>query len=111
MPGLRRTAFLQLRFQVHYLSAEDGKWHNIAEGGDSGWVRLGRVRRRVVQAGQDFRFPPPQGGKHTLRGAVTFRWRRHGQTIKRTRELTEAGHSSTRGADPPNYSAATCEIS
>ena len=26
------------------------------------------------------------------------------------RALTEAGHRSTRGADPAGYSAATCEI-
>jgi hypothetical protein len=46
-----------------------------------------------------------------MRGAVTFVWKRHGRTVLRLREITEAGHRSTKGADPPGFSAGTCQIS
>jgi hypothetical protein len=111
MPGWPNKARKQMRFQVQYVSPADNKWHNISKGADSGWVSLGQTPRRTVEAGQDFMFTPPAGGTLRLRGAVTFRWRRSGKTVKRIRELTEAGHASTRGADPPDYSAAECELS
>jgi hypothetical protein len=112
MPGLRSRTRMQMRFRVQYLSGAGGEWRDVASGADSGWRTVGRARGRVLEAGQDFTFPPPEGGgTHTLRGVVTFRWRRQKRTIKRIREVTEAGHASTRGADPPGYSAATCDIS
>lgn len=112
MPGLgRRRASLYMRFQVHYLARADGKWHNIEEKADSGYVKLGVARNRVLESGWTFRFlPPPDGGAHTMRGAVTFVWKRHGRTVKKRREVTEAGHRSTKGADPPGFSSAVCQI-
>jgi hypothetical protein len=111
MPGSGLTETLLMRFRVQYLDAADGKWHNIEKGADSGWVRVGRSRRRSLQSGYSFTFAPPaDGGVSTLRGAVTFRWRAKGRTTRRFRELTEAGHRSTRGADPATFSAATCEL-
>ena len=112
MPGLGRRASLYMRFQVHYLSASDGKWHTIEANGDSGYVKVGVASKRVLETGRTFRFlPPPDGGAHTLRGAVTFVWRRKGRTVQRVREITEGGHRSTKGADPEGYSAAVCQIS
>ena len=112
MPGSGRLETLQMRFQVHYLDrAGDGKWHNLESGADSGWVRVGTARNRPLESGYSFTFAPPAGGGvSTLRGAVTFRWRRKNRTVRRFRELTEVGHRSTRGADPPNFSAATCDL-
>lgn len=112
MPGIGRRAQLWVRFRVQYLAKADGKWHNIETNADSGYRKLGVSTRRVIESGWSFTFlPPPNGGAHTLRGAVTFVWKRDGRTVRRLRELTEAGHRSTRGADPPGYSAATCLIS
>ena len=111
MPGSGRRETLEMRFQVQYLDRSDGKWHNLDSGADSGFVRVGVSRRRTLESGYSFTFAPPAGGgTSTLRGAVTFRWRRGTRTVRRFRELTEAGHVSTRGADPRNFSAATCEL-
>ena len=112
MPGLGRRASLYMRFQIHYLAKADGKWHNIEEKADSGYVKLGVAKNRVLESGWTFKFlPPPDGGAHTMRGAVTFVWKRNGRTVKKRREVTESGHRSTKGADPPGFSAAICQIS
>lgn len=113
MPGLgTQRASLYMRFQVQYLAKADGKWHNIEENADSGFRKLGVSRNRVLESGWTFKFlPPPDGGAHTLRGAVTYVWRVKGRQVRRIRETTESGHRSTAGADPPGFSAATCQIS
>jgi hypothetical protein len=112
MPGLGRRASLSMRFQVQYLAKVDGKWHNIDANADSGFQKVGVASRRVLESGWTFKFlPPPGGGSHMLRGAVTFVWRINGRTVERVREITQAGHRSTTGADPPGFSAATCQIS
>jgi hypothetical protein len=113
MPGLgHRSSTAWMRFKVQYLAATgDGKWHDVSDNADSGWKRLGRLRRRVVEAGQNFTFQPPAaGGAHRLRGVVVFKWTRHGKAVLRLRRVTEAGHRSTAGADPEGYSAAVCDI-
>jgi hypothetical protein len=111
MPGSGHLETLQMRFRVQYVDARDGKWHNVAEGADSGFVRVGAARRRTLESGYSFRFAAPTGGKVVrMRGAVTFRWLHKGRTVHRVRELTEAGHRSTRGADPDGFSAATCDL-
>ena len=112
MPALRHKATLYMRFRVEYLSMQtDGKWRDVTDNADSGWKRVGRVRNRVVEAGQNFTFEPPAaGGAHRLRGAVTFKWVRGGKTVHRRSRHTEAGHRTTAGADPDGYSAAVCDI-
>jgi hypothetical protein len=112
MPGLGKRAVLWMRFQVQYFARADQKWHNGEDDADSGWRRLGASGTKVIESGHSFKFAPPAGGgSHTLRGAVTFRWVRNGRRVKQLRRLTEAGHKSTKGADPEGYSAATCLIS
>jgi hypothetical protein len=112
MPGLGRRAQLYMRIQIHYLAAADGKWHNLESKGDSGYMKLGVARKRVIEGGFSVEIKPPaDGGAHTMRGAVTFIWKRSGRTVKRLREITEAGHKSTKGADPAGFSAAICQIS
>jgi hypothetical protein len=111
MPGLGRRSTLWIRFRVQYLASVDGRWHNIADDADSGWMRVGRTRGKVVESGQNFTFLPPSGGgAHRLRGSVRFKWVRHKRVLERERRVTEAGHRSTAGADPDGYSAAVCDI-
>lgn len=110
MPGLGRRAKLFMRFRVHYLDPSDGRWRKVSENADTGFVRIGRTRRKVLEAGHTFRFLPPSGGgTHTLRGVVAFRWKAGGRVVERAREITESGHRS-RMADPRNFSAAVCRI-
>jgi hypothetical protein len=100
-----------LRFQVQYFSRAEQRWHNITQGADSGWVAVGAATFRSRQAGWSFRFAPPtDGSSHLLRGAVTFEWRRGDKVVRHARKRTTRGHRSAAGADPPDYSAATCEV-
>lgn len=108
MPGWATRARKQMRFRVQFF--RDGEWRNITEGADSGWISLGARARATVEAGQNFKLAPPRGDELRLRGVVSFRWRRAGRTLDRARRLTEAGHTSTRGADPPDHSAAECVL-
>ena len=111
MPGSGVSAErMFIRLQVQYLSTIDGKWHNLGAGGDSGFIPLGSGRYKVRQSGRTFTIVPPASGSSTLRGAATFEWRRGGDVVRRVRETTAAGHPSTSGADPADYSAATCKV-
>ena len=109
MPGTPKGARLSMRFRVQYRTA-DGAWKDV-DGADSGWrVVGGREGRGAVESGWSFNFAKPAKAV-TLRGVVRFRWRR-GDTLPRHAELaTEAGHRSSAGADPADYSAATCVLS
>jgi len=112
MTGLMRTSRMYMRFRVQYQDAE-GIWHTVRSGrlSDSGWRRVGTGRRRTYDSGWSFEFKPPaSGGAHVLRGVVFFRWRHGGKVVRRARAITEAGHPGTLGAEPADFSAATCEI-
>jgi hypothetical protein len=106
MPGIPRHAHAAMRFQVQYQTA-DG-WHAVA-GAKSGWRPVGTTAGAAIESGWSFTFAAPVQPV-TLRGLVRFRWRRHGHTIRRARQVTAAGHRSSSGADPPGYSAATCAL-
>src|SRR4051794_31701700 len=88
-----------MRFQVQYFSRSEKRWHNIAEGADSGWVAAGSARYRARQAGWSFRFTPPtDGSSHLLRGAVTYEWRKGSKLVRRARKRTTSGHRSAAAA-------------
>jgi len=102
---------MYVRFQVQYYSASEGEWHNLLSGGDSGWIAVGSASYQARQAGRSFRFQAPSGdGTETLRGAVTFEWRRGDRVVRRARKRTTAGHRDARDGDPAGYSAAVCEL-
>ncbi len=111
MPRHGRGAVAFMRFRVKYRDSQ-GRWRFVAEGADSGHVRLGVIRGPRLESGYDFTFRPrADGTPYQLRGHVTFTWRRRGRVVERTTKKTEAGHRSATGADPAGYSAATCWIS
>jgi hypothetical protein len=106
MPGFPRGTARRMRFRIQY---RDGDRWRYVTGADSGWRKLSRARGRPVEAGWSFEFPPPDA-PITFRGVVRYRWMKDGRVVGRAVEITEAGHRSTVGADPPGYSAATCVI-
>ena len=99
-----------MRFQVQFQSADDNRWHNVPEGGDSGFISVGQARDRARQAGRSFRISPRKGETVLLRGRISFEWRLRGAVTRRAWRLTRGGHRSSAGADPPDYTAATCTI-
>jgi hypothetical protein len=111
MPGStdRREA-MWMRFEVQFLAADDGKWHDVPEGGDSGFVFVGPARLKAGQAGRSFRISPKKGESVLLRGRVSFEWRLKGEVVRRATVRTRKGHRSSAGSDPPGYTASTCTI-
>lgn len=100
-----------MRFRVQYFRSSDQLWHNIAKGGNSGFIDVGPAKYKARQAGRLFVFAPPAGGSFLLRGKVTFQWRRGGKVVRSAALVTTAGHRSTAGSDPEGYSSDTCVIS
>ena len=111
MPGSKdRRGAMWMRFQVQFLAAGDGKWHNVPAGGDSGFVYVGPARFKAGQAGRSFRISPRKGERVLLRGRVSFEWRLKGEVVRRASVRTRKGHRSSAGSDPPGYTASTCTI-
>jgi hypothetical protein len=111
MPGSRDgRETMWMRFQVQFLSAGDGRWHNVPEAGDSGFVQVGPARYKARQAGRSFRISPKKGEQVLLRGKVSFEWRLNGEVVRRAGTRTRKGHRSSAGSDPPGYTASTCTI-
>jgi hypothetical protein len=100
-----------MRFRVQYFRVGDQKWHNIRNGGDSGFLAVGPAKYKARQAGRLFVFAPPAGGSFEMRGRVSFEWRTGAKVVHSEALLTTAGHRSTAGSDPDGYSSDTCVIS
>jgi hypothetical protein len=100
-----------MRFRVQYFRTSDQLWHNIAKGGDSGFIPVGPAKYKARQAGRLFIFAPPAGGSFQMRGKVSFEWRRNDKVVRSAGRVTTAGHRSTAGSDPAGYSNDVCVIS
>ncbi len=111
MPGSRSGQEVRwMRFVVEYFSKPDDRWYRLSDGGDSGWLRVGKGRR-PRQFGRSLRIEPPDGGRVLLRGRVLFQWRTEsGDVLQRASRRTRRGHRSDAGDDPRGYSAETCAI-
>jgi hypothetical protein len=103
---------LFVRLQLQYLRRSDTTWRGLGGGGDSGFIDVGNGAARGRQTGRTFTLSPPAQGQpaFVLRGLVTFEYRRGDAVVRRIRRLTTGGHPGTPGADPEDYSAATCSI-
>lgn len=97
-----------MRFQLQYLNVTTKEWVDVGPSADSGFFKVGNAST-VRQAGRTFELVPPSG-TYTLRGYLEFQWRRGAHVAHSVSRLTAAGHTSLAGADPPNYSAASCEL-
>jgi hypothetical protein len=113
MPGTGdRRDSLFMRVQVQFYRASDGTWQRLGRAGDSGFLELGHGDVRARQAGRTFTVMPPTADRPAflMRGLVTFEWRRDGAVLRGARRLTSPGHPGTPGADPEDFSAATCAV-
>ncbi len=106
MPSMRQSGQrMFMRFRLQYLS--EGRWIDL-NGAASGYVKLPAANH---QDGRSFTLKaPPQGSTYTLRGVVSFQWRRGSTLLAALSRATRAGHQSGSGADPPGFSAAQCRI-
>jgi hypothetical protein len=111
MPGSgRKGETMWMRFRVQLRAAGDGGWHGLADGGDSGWRKLGPATTPALESGYSFSFAPPADEPATLRGVVSTEWRRGSRVMAKARRVTEAGHRSGAGADPAGASAGLCVL-
>ena len=106
MPGGKRGTRLQMRFRVQYRDLSTGRWRAVRDA-DSGWRKAGKGRP-TREAGWSFEVAGE--GTRILRGVVTYRWKRNGHVVRNAKRVTAGGHRSTDGADPEDFSAATCRI-
>jgi hypothetical protein len=111
MPGDGRPKdTMYMRFRLQYLEAKSKSWVYLAHGADSGFIEVG-VAKMARQGGSSFQLVPAPGKPaYTLRGVVSFEWRRGGKAVHAVTRTTSAGHQSVAGADPAGYSAAECTI-
>ena len=106
MPGGKPKGRLLMRFRVQYRDLADFRWKAVRDA-DSRWRRIGKGRK-ARESGWSFEVAGQ--GQRILRGVVLYRWTRSGRVTRRARRVTAGGHLSTLGADPVDFSAATCRI-
>jgi hypothetical protein len=111
MPGDRQPHdTMYMRFRLQYLDGATKHWVDLANGAASSFVAVGAASS-ARQAGRSFQLVPVAGEPaFTLRGVVSFQWRRGAKIVQSTSRPTTAGQQSLAGADPPGFSAATCSI-
>jgi hypothetical protein len=103
LPERRTGTRASVRFRVQYRDPVDGHWRWVKDA-DSGWHTALHARE------SGWSFEVAGDGARILHGVVTYRWKRRGKVVRRARRVTEVGHRSTAGADPADFSAATCRI-
>lgn len=101
---------MYMRFQLEYMDPKSKAWSVPTHGADSGFIALGAARTGR-QGGTSFQLGAPKSQPgYTMRGVVTFQWRRAGRVMHQATRTTSAGHTNVARADPPGYSAAQCVI-
>ncbi len=111
MPGTGRHGDrMYMRIQLEYFDRAAQDWKLVGKDGDSGRFYVGAATHKIRQGGMNFPLQPPASGSTLLRGRVAFQWRHGRRVVYRGERLTEEGHTNVAQADPPGYSAATCEI-
>jgi hypothetical protein len=111
MPGDGHAKdIMYMRFRVQYLDATTKQWVNLGKGGDSGLLKLGSGAL-ARQDGFSVELAPVAGKPaFTLRGYVSFQWRKGATVLQSATRLTTSGHTSAAGADPRGFSATTCKL-
>jgi hypothetical protein len=110
MPGDKQSHDkMYMSFHLQYMSA-DKKWVDLASAKAPAYIYVGQGGS-VRQGGRSFQLVPRSGEPaSTLRGVVSYQWRRGKTVLQSTTRPTTAGHKSLAGADPAGFSAASCLI-
>jgi hypothetical protein len=111
MPGDGQAhGTMYMSFRLQYMSTTTNQWVDLANGAAPGFAAVGAAKS-VRQAGRSFQLMPVAGKPAvTLRGIVNFQWRAGTTVLASASRPTSAGRVSLAGADPANFSAATCVI-
>jgi hypothetical protein len=111
MPGdgeARDTMYM--RFRLQYLDTTTKAWTDLASGVSPHFASVGTgVSAR--QGGRSFQLSPVAGQPAaTLRGVVTFQWRRANTVLATISRPTTPERHALAGSDPEGFSAASCVI-
>ncbi len=111
MPGDRHTHDkMYMRFRLQYMNTATKHWADLSSARSPNFVFVG-PGSGVRQGGRSFQLVPRPGKPAVeLRGVVEYQWRRGSAVVQSVSRPTGAGHKSVAGADPPDYSAASCSI-
>ncbi len=100
---------MYMSFRLQYMNASK-RWVDLASSAPPSFVAVGGGGS-ARQGGSSFELKPVSGKPAvTLRGVVDFQWRHRKTILMSTSQPTSAGHKAVVGADPANFSAATCSI-
>ncbi|HEV2974417.1 MAG TPA: hypothetical protein VGX69_05410 [Solirubrobacteraceae bacterium] len=111
MPGDREAHdTMYMRFRLQYLNASKKTWVDLTNGVSPTWASVGSGAS-ARQGGRSFQLSPVAGQPAvTMRGVVSFQWRRGATVLAQASRPTSAGRVSLAGSDPAGFSAATCVI-
>jgi hypothetical protein len=100
---------MYMGFRLQYATSATS-WVDLVPGSGPQFAPVGSAGT-PRQGGSSFKLAPVAGKPAvTLRGVVTFQWRRGGHVVHTVSKPTSAGHVSLAGADPEGTTAATCVI-
>ncbi len=110
MPGDgEATGRMYMSFKLQYRSASTHSWVDLT-GASSSFMAVGEASS-ARQGGWSFKLVPVAGGPaSTLRGVVSFQWREGTTVLLSASRPTTTGHTSLAGADPADFSSASCQI-
>ncbi len=110
MPGdSQATGRMYMSFKLQYRNSSSRSWVDLA-GASSSYMAVGDGSS-ARQGGWSFQLAPVAGGPAaTLRGVVSFQWRRGSTVLLSASRPTTTGHKSLAGADPADFSSASCQI-
>jgi hypothetical protein len=102
---------MYMSFRLQYEDSTTGQWIDLSSASAAPtFVSIGAASS-ARQAGRSFQLVPVAGKPaFTLRGVVSFQWRRGATVVHAVSRPTTAGQQSLAGADPAGFSAATCLI-
>jgi hypothetical protein len=100
---------MYMSFRLQYQSAATKQWVDLSKTAPT-YVAVGAAKA-ARQGGSSFELKPVTGNPaFTMRGVVSFQWRRGSAVEYTVSRTTTAGHQSLTGADPADFTAATCKI-
>jgi len=101
---------MYMRFRLQYLNTSTKVWTDLTDGAPATFASVGSGAD-PRQAGRSFQLSLVAGQPaFTLRGVVSFQWRRGRTVLAQISRPTSAGRNSLAGSDPAGFSAASCLI-
>jgi hypothetical protein len=101
---------MYMRFRLQYLNTSTKVWTDLTDGTPASFASVGDGAG-PRQAGRSFQLSLVAGQPaFTLRGVVSFQWRRGKTVLAQVSRPTSAGRNSLAGSDPAGFSAASCLI-